>query len=76
MVEAATASVKAMRRKSRKFCDLDTSPGFRGVSASQKVRRETFALRDVICDKRTEMVTRKPLCLPSNSLGVSPNGPS
>jgi hypothetical protein len=37
IVEAAAASVKAMRRKSRKFCDLDTTLGFLGVSMSRNL---------------------------------------
>lgn len=34
-IEAAEASPKAMRRRSREFRDSDTSPGFQGVFASQ-----------------------------------------
>ena len=36
IIEAAVASAKAVRCKSRKFCDSDTSPGFCGVSVLQK----------------------------------------
>jgi hypothetical protein len=35
-IEAAEASPKAVRCKSRKFCDSDTSPGFCGGSVLQK----------------------------------------
>ncbi len=41
-----------------------------------KLRRKTSDLCDVFCDNRTEVLTRKPLCLPRNSLGWPSNGPS
>ena len=45
IIEAAVASAKAMRCKSLKFCDSDTSSGFYGISVLQKsdAKPSTFA---------------------------------